>query len=583
MIKPASTLMTDLRVLKAGIFSVGYKNGFIRHINYGDVEVIRSVYMALRDQNWFTYEHTIENELIEEHEDHFEIEYDCYYEVNGTKIFKWHVNIRGTADSVITFEIDGEAMTDVLKNRAGICVLHPIKYTAGYPCELIHPDGTRIKKVFPLTISADNPFKNLTAFRWRCHLTWYVLHYEGDIFETEDQRNWSDASYKTFCTPLEKPFPVQLRSGDKVHQKIIFNAESEQFSIPLQGDRLIEIVNSEKKSQLPQIGLAASTEIDTLSPDVIDSLSALKLNHYRVEVEPALPDWLEKFKRDNALAKALKLPIEIGLHVADTKELKLFYSSLPELNANIARIILFSTGRAATDQAVIDRIFVIKEHFPTALVGAGTDYNYRELNCNQFDGSNLDFVSFSIDPQEHAIDDLTIIENIATQSDMVNSARDLYGESKSIHISSLTLKKRFNPAATVSKDRILSAEQRADPRQKTPFAAAFTLGSIKTLAQADANSITFFQTVGNQGVLSSTGEKYPVFNLLQEILSAGGHVIHTQSNQPLEADALLLQNDSTLKLILVNYTTAIRRVAFGKEVYTLQPNEIRIVKLQSLG
>jgi hypothetical protein len=245
---------------------------------------------------------------------------------------------------------------------------------------------------------------------------------------------------------------------------------------------------------------------------------------------------------------------------------------VPTLKADIARVILFSTGRAATDQSVIDRAYAMKKYFPK--VGAGTDYNYRELNCNRFNGSNLDFVSFSIDPQEHAIDDLTIIENIATQADMVKSARDLYGESKAIHISSLTLKKRFNPAATVSKDRILSAEQRSDPRQRTSFAAAFTLGSIKTLAQVDANSITFFQTVGNQGVLSSTGEKYPVYGLLYEVLSAGSQVIHTHSSQPLEVDALLLQKDSTFKLILVNYTSAIKRVAFRKGIYTLQPNEI---------
>ena len=573
------TLMNDLHILKAGVFSVGYKNGFIRHINYGDVEVIRSIYMALRDQNWFTYEHTIENELIDEHDDHFEIQYDCYYQANEAKIFKWHVQITGTTDSIITFEIDGEAITDVLKNRAGICVLHPLTNTAGFPCELIHPDGTQIKKTFPLTISADNPFKNLTAFRWRCHHHWYILRYEGDIFETEDQRNWSDASYKTFCTPLEKPFPVQLRSGDKVHQKVIFNPESELVSIPFPGDRPIEIVALEKKSQLPQIGLAASTETNTLSPDAIQSLSALKLNHYRVEVEPAAPGWREKFKADCTDAKALKLPLEIALHVADAKELKLFHSSVAQFKADIARIILFSTGRAATDQSVIDGAYTIKEYFPAAKVGAGTDYNYRELNCNQFDASNLDFVSFSIDPQEHAIDDLTIIENIATQADMIMSARDLYGDSKPIHISSLTLKKRFNPAATVSKDRILTAEQRADARQKTTFAAAFTLGSIKTLAQADANSITFFQTVGNQGILSSTGEKYPVYNLLLEISSAGNQVIHTHSSQPLEADALLLQNDSTFKLILVNYTSSSKRVAFRKGVYTLQPNEIRVENL----
>ena len=261
--------MKDLQVLKAGVFTVGYQNGFIRHIHYGDVEVIRSIYMALRDQNWFTYEHIIENESIDEHQDHFEIQYDCYYEVRQIRIFKWNVKIKGTTAGVITFEIDGEALIDVLKNRAGICVLHPIKYTAGYPCELMQPGGKQIKKTFPQVISAENPFKDLTAFRWQCHNDWYILRYEGDIFETEDQRNWSDASYKTFCTPLSKPFPVQLRRGDKVHQKVTFKSESELLSIPLQSGKPIEIAVLEKKSSLPQIGLAASTEVETLTNDAI--------------------------------------------------------------------------------------------------------------------------------------------------------------------------------------------------------------------------------------------------------------------------------------------------------------------------
>jgi len=573
-------MMKDLHVLKAGVFSVGYQNGFIRHIHYGDVEVIRSIYMALRDQNWFTYEHTIENESINEHQDHFEIQYDCYYEVKQIKIFKWTVKIKGTTDSVITFEIDGEALTDVLKNRAGLCVLHPIKYTAGYPCELIRPEGIQIKKTFPKMISAENPFKDLMAFRWQCHNDWYILHYEGDIFETEDQRNWSDASYKTFCTPLSKPFPVQLRPGDKVHQKVIFKSESKLLSIPFQSNKPIEITVLEKNSSLPQIGLAASTEVETLTNNTIQLLLQLKLNHYRVEVEPSLPGWLEKFKIDCSNAKALKLPLQIALHVADVKEIKLFYSSVLELNPVVVQIILLSVGRAATDQGVIDEAETLRKYFPGVKIGAGTDYNYRELNCNQFDATNLDFVSYSIDPQEHAIDDLTIIENIATQTDMVQSAREIYGRSKAIHISSLTLKKRHNPAATVSKDRVLSAEQRSDPRQKTPFTAAFTLGSIKTLAQADANSITFYQTVGNQGILSSAGEKYPVYATLSEILSDGTEVIHTHSSQPLEADALLLQRNSNLKLIMVNYTGATKHVAFRKGLYTLQPNEIRVENVQ---
>jgi D-apionolactonase len=569
-------MVNDLHALKAGVFSVGYQNGFIRHIHYGDIEVIRSIYMALRDQNWFTYEHTIENESIDEHQDHFKIQYDCYCEVKQIRIFRWNVKIKGTADGIITFEIDGEALTDVLKNRAGICVLHPIKYTAGNLCELIQPGGIQIKKTFPQMISPENPFKDLTAFRWQCHNDWYILRYEGDIFETEDQRNWSDASYKTFCTPLSKPFPVQLRQGDKVHQKVIFKSEAQLVSVPVHSNKPIEIATFEKKSQFPQIGLAASTEVETLTNDAIQSLLQLKLNHYRVDAEPSQSGWPEKFKIDCSNAKALNLPLEIALHIADVKEVKLFYSSIQELTPVLAQIILLSAGRPATDQRVIDEAETFRKYFPGVKIGAGTDYNYRELNCNRFDAANLDFVNYGIDPQEHAVDDLTIIENIATQTDMVQSAREIYGKSKGVHISSLTLKKRFNPAATVNKDRTLSAAQRSDPRQKTNFTSAFTLGSIKTLAQAEANSITFYQTVGNQGILSSSGEKYPVYDVLREVLCDRPEVIHTHSSQPLEADALLLQKDSTFKFILVNYTSAIKHVAFRKKLYSLQPNEIRV-------
>jgi hypothetical protein len=48
----------------------------------------------------------------------------------------------------------------------------------------------------------------------------YQLDFEGDVFQTEDQRNWGDASYKTFCTPLSLPFPVQLQKGDTVWQRV---------------------------------------------------------------------------------------------------------------------------------------------------------------------------------------------------------------------------------------------------------------------------------------------------------------------------------------------------------------------------
>ena len=47
---------------------------------------------------------------------------------------------------------------------------------------------------------------------------WAELVFEGEVFEMEDQRNWTDASFKTYGTPLTRPFPVEFHPGERVRQ-----------------------------------------------------------------------------------------------------------------------------------------------------------------------------------------------------------------------------------------------------------------------------------------------------------------------------------------------------------------------------
>ena len=566
-----------MQIFKAGIFTVGYANGFLRRIKYGDVEVIRMIYMALRDHNWNTFGHVIQNEEIEKLASGFRIKYECFNESDKEKIFKWTVEILGKEDGEISFEIYGEALKDVLKNRAGLCILHPILHTAGAPCELIHTDGATSKNYFPITISADNPFKDLKHFRWQCKDRWYSLHYEGDAFETEDQRNWCDASYKTFCTPLSIPFPVLLKRGHKVHQKVIFKPDEPLPAIS-QEEKPIQITVLDKVSTLPHIGIAASTESDALSPECIAAIRDLNLHHYRIEVKPADKNWIDKFRNDCKIAGSLGIPLEVALHISDEAELSKFIDGLRHIEEKIKHVILLSADEPATAQALVDKATSLKKALPTALIGAGTDYNYRELNVHHFDSGSSDFINYSIDPQEHATDDFTIIENIQGQYETVKSAQRLYPNCSRLHVGSLTLRKRFNPAATVMTDRILSTERKADPRQLTEFAAVFTLGSIKSLSAANANSVTIFQTAGRQGVMSLTGGKYPVYHVLKQILSMSDYKVRkTVSSDPVNADALLLTNGEFARLILVNYTSAGQLIATADKKYVLGPYEIKMV------
>ena len=43
---------------------------------------------------------------------------------------------------------------------------------------------------------------------------------EGDTFEMEDQRNWPDASYKTYVRPLALPWPYTIAKGEKLSQRV---------------------------------------------------------------------------------------------------------------------------------------------------------------------------------------------------------------------------------------------------------------------------------------------------------------------------------------------------------------------------
>ena len=44
--------------------------------------------------------------------------------------------------------------------------------------------------------------------------------FEGDVFEMEDHRNWSDASFKTYSRPIGLPYPYKLTPGEPVIQSV---------------------------------------------------------------------------------------------------------------------------------------------------------------------------------------------------------------------------------------------------------------------------------------------------------------------------------------------------------------------------
>ena len=107
-----------------------------------------------------------------------------------------------------------------MTNRTGFVVLHPAG-VAGVPVEIEHVDGRRSSGALPGTDRSrsadDGPARvdprAAPGLRVTCRM-------EGDTFEMEDQRNWTDASYKTYVRPLALPWPYTSKPGPGLEQAV---------------------------------------------------------------------------------------------------------------------------------------------------------------------------------------------------------------------------------------------------------------------------------------------------------------------------------------------------------------------------
>jgi hypothetical protein len=206
--------------------------------------------------------------------------------------------------------------------------------------------------------------------------------------------------------------------------------------------------------------------------------------------------------------------------------------------------------------------------------------NYAELGRNPFEAAGLDFVAYGIQPQEHAFDDASLVENLESQADTVRSARAMYPNQK-VYVSPLTLRKRFNPYAQDELDRFSEQPPAAqhDPRQTTGFGAGWLLGSLKTLAEAGADAVTVFRAAGDAGLLTADGQPHPAFEVLRQVQAfAGGTVRLTRSSDKLVCSSLLLEKDGRKTLFLANHTAQPQQVAGEGWQTTLAPHEVKAVE-----
>jgi D-apionolactonase len=585
-----------MRKLVAGPLTLEYSEGSLWNISNGSEEVIRRIYLVFQDINWTSRPFVIKDEIWQIADRSFSAKIKAQGS-HDAKDLSVELEITGSESGEITYGFSASTAVSFMRNRLGLCLLHPVAGLAGRECELTKADGAIEKSKFPEAISPNQPFLNLSGISHKLQSGQVVsVNFAGEIFESEDHRNWSDASYKTYCTPISLPFPAQVSPGEMLSQKITISISGEHTT-SISKDESAVITVGDKEIELPKIGLGLSEDPAHLIASEYVGFEDLAIKHLRLALNG---DSQIRSAAEKALlvTKQLKIDLDLAIKAESPGQLKAILQSIIEIKDQIRSFYIFSASDKTTP---IGFIQVAEELLgdKSKIIG-GTDLYFTELNRNQGSVDFVDQVNFSINPQVHSFDDRTLIQNTATQKVISTNAHRI-AKGKKVSIGPITLRPRYNPNATQpSKDLSNTALPSAvDARQRTWFAEGWTAMSIRSIAESESiSTLTYFETLGWRGIrelstgsedalnfASKAGEEFPVWRLFKN-LKGFTHVRPTASSLPELVDCLIVTSAEKTEAILVNFSTIEQEVKFSGidlKPQTLTPESVTYLEITGVA
>jgi hypothetical protein len=527
-----------------------FDRGELRWIRLGDREVLRGIYAAVRPPDWATVPAELEGLHLEEESGEFRLRFQARHR-QGPLWFEWEGRIDGGAEGTVRYEMDGVARSTFRRNRIGLCVLHSMKECAGQPVSVEKTDGTVLNGAFPRRVSPHQPFLGIAAMRHE--VTPGVeaeVRYEGEVFEMEDQRNWSDASFKTYSTPLSLPLPVEVREGERIRQVVTLSVRGAEGELSpaaegwLSEAPLRVTLDRGLSWAMPRLGLGLG-----LTPIPAESLRVLKGLHpayLRLDLRPAEPAWREALAAAAETARTCASRLEVRALVSTEGELGELAEAVQTAKAPVEAWLVFDAASGVSTPELTARARETLQPRSgggpaPALLGGGTDVYFAELNRGRGAAGGLDVVSLAINPQVHAFDDATVVENTTSLGWIAETVRQ-FAPDASLALSPVTLRTR----------------PEADPRQRTSFAAGWTLGFVAAAAEAGFARLTLFEVEGPAGAMEA-GRLFPVGRVLADLgeltrSSSPVRVIASRPEDPWRCLALAVAAGRRLRLYLFNPT-----------------------------
>ncbi len=505
------SILTTPITLSAGPWSaVLDPDGSVSRVSWDGIEILRGLGVVVRTNTWLTVkpESTV---TIRETDRGVTVEVEATH--RGPEVdFSWKGKITCDAEGEFRYSCDGVSTGVTSTNRIGLVALHSLNWS-GLACVLTHTDGSTESTSYPELVSPHQPMKDIAALSQALSEDrTLTIAFEGDVFEMEDQRNWTDASYKTYSRPLELPFPYTIGDGEKIHQAVTLRVQDgvhrlapPESGIGPSGVNHQGFLRSEGGAVFPwpQLGLGTDpTSTGLLTHDIVEELRPA---HLRVDVvcEASGVRGGDVLHEVGDVGVALELAVHVGVSPAGALQ------QLAELvqGLELSAVMVYDTSSPSTTGAALDA--VVEALGPVLLertkLFVGTDDNFTELNRHRVSPRERGAygLCFAPSPQIHDSRERAMIDTAEAIPAIISTARH-FSDSAPIAVSPLAFTARRNihaPGRVI--DRVGRDRDLVDERFGSMFSSLWLVSTLHPLITGRVERVTVAEIVGPRGILST--------------------------------------------------------------------------------
>ncbi len=420
-----------------------------------------------------------------------------------------NVTVTGEADGCLHFQARAEPTHDVLTNRCGWVLLHPMSM-AGRAVEVLHGDGRTSLSTFPKEVPAWPPFMRVNGLRHEyAPGYWAEARMSDEDYETEDQRNNADASFKTYSRSNNMPRPYVLRQKEPWTRELTLCVLND---VPkaIYSERDHTAVNWMPTSSVRvNLGLAITVDtVQTPSQWLCDVLNAWRPAFLHLTLWPEIPiesvDWAGVRTLLDAAQAVLRIdicaPRELGHGSFQGSLCRQLKNLLTQAGIEPAEVAALPCGSRAA-------VF-LRELFPKASIGGGTPHFFAQLNRLENSGGE-DFMSFTVCPTVHGTEEESLMTGLQSLPSMLATARIRHPHRR-WHIGPSALSARASPLGKQPLSDGLRKIPLAscDPRSRGLFGAAWLLGHLAAAVAAKVASVTFPSLCTEDGLFVKSNDQW---------------------------------------------------------------------------